>query len=220
VGTIHPLEALIGVARPTRQARSDVSEAQRAFFDDLLALKRSNKQLKPEELVTRVDWSRLERTPTAADVVGARGLSDEVANTWDALTPSEKLLCVGYPKQALAVLSAKNKAISYTRQNYGTTVDGSKANAFQHAIWNALMARDIGSSLASSFATAHEDLPEERLKKTYNGFTGYEHKAMDLHNNAKGRECVRWYDFFASDKTLIERVQQKLQNGEMKVLVK
>jgi hypothetical protein len=43
---------------------------------------------------------------------------------------------------------------------------------------------------------------------------------MDLHNNAKGRDCVAWNDLFPSASTCSSRVIDKINNDEMIILVK
>lgn len=42
---------------------------------------------------------------------------------------------------------------------------------------------------------------------------------MDIHNNEQGIDCSYWYDVFESAETLADRVQEKIDDGEMVILV-
>ncbi|MBN1203828.1 MAG: hypothetical protein JXB05_02750 [Myxococcaceae bacterium] len=212
---------LPGLIRGRKSAEESIrqylsADAQK-FFAELIELKKRTQDLKPEELVKRVDWSRLEGPVMFTEAT--RGASD-LSDTWKRLTDSEKILSVTNPQKALIVKADQERTDVHVQRVYGSHRDGTRSNAFRHALWNALMTRDIGRVWSEAFATAHEDWPEAQLRaQSWEGFSGLEHKAMDLHNNAKGRECVRWYDFFVSDETLSSRVEEKIRNREMKILV-
>ncbi len=150
-------------------------------------------------------------------------IGESVSGAWNKLTDAEKKLVILYPAEAIFVNSAKNKTDEITIKKYPNWQDGDKGNAFRHALWNAMMARDIGHNLAEKFATAHEnfgDMNDEVDRSVWGGHTGAEHRAMDMNNNAKGRACVKWYEVFAKNETLANRVQEKIDNGEMIILVK
>lgn len=108
-----------------------------------------------------------------------------VIDTWNALTDSEKRLVIRYPFDALQVNKAKDIAISKTEDMFGYNGLGDRSDAFRHGIWNAEMTILIGSTKAELFATAHED--KDTTGSEDDGFSKEEHKYMDLHNNAVGR---------------------------------
>jgi hypothetical protein len=76
--------------------------------------------------------------------------------------------------------SKKNadKATSMAQKSGLPGAHNGKQDAFRHALWNALNARDIGEGDAKKFANAHEATPKQPD----------EERKMDLHNNAVGRE--------------------------------
>lgn len=80
-----------------------------------------------------------------------------IIDIWNALTDSEKKLCIRYPFDALKVNKAKNIATSQTEAKFGTNGLGNRSDAFRHGIWNAEMTVLIGKERAELFATAHED---------------------------------------------------------------
>lgn len=80
-------------------------------------------------------------------------------------------------------------------------------DAFRHAFWNAVMARDFGRDWASQFATAHEGVP---------GNSG-SREAMDLYNDSIGRRIAAEHPG-ASDEELARSVDEALQKGELIVL--
>lgn len=112
----------------------------------------------------------------------ARGLTD----IWNALTESEKKLCIRYPFAALKVNTAKNIAISQTEEKFGISGLGDKSDAFRHGLWNAEMTVLIGKDKAELFATAHED--KDVTGTESDGYLKTSHRDMDLHNNEVGRE--------------------------------
>jgi hypothetical protein len=92
---------------------------------------------------------------------------------------------------------------------------GDKSDGYRHGIWNALMTRDINRVWADAISTAHEDRPKTELEaKQADGYTGYQHKAMDLNNNKVGRSVIAWYEFSTncSDSTVKSRISAKLTN--------
>lgn len=90
-------------------------------------------------------------------------------------------------------LKATKKSIRIASENYGRAHHSNKpANAFRHALWNFLIAREClkwrrneKSVLiwTKKITDLHEDLlPNEPLAK-----------AMDLHNNAVGRNLIKMH---------------------------
>ena len=180
----------------------------------IIKIKDENPLISTEEIIGLVQ----------SDFSDISALSFESAGkTWTDLTAAEKKLVVLFPTDALLVKAAQSKTDKLTSERYPKWKDGDKGNAFRHALWNAIMSKDIGKYLAEQFATAHEDhgVSDAELKKAvWNGFNGVQHKNMDLHNNQMGRDCFYWYDLLPFDTTLADRVDEKIKNGEAKILVK
>ena len=78
-------------------------------------------------------------------------------------------------------------------------VDG-KADAFRHAYWNALMARRTTPAFAELFATAHETGSANAPAAS----------AMDLHNNALGRQVAAQLASASEDELMQVLLQQSL----------
>ena len=108
-----------------------------------------------------------------------------IIDIWNALTESEKKLCIRYPFDALKVNTAKDIATTQTEAKFGTNGLGDRSDAFRHGIWNAEMTILIGKEKAELFATAHED--KDVTGNESDGYSKVEHRDMDLHNNEVGR---------------------------------
>jgi len=201
--------------------QEQLSTEEIAFIDNIIKIKEENSELTAQEVVSLVfgDDSRYDNK---------YNISGDEPSVWDSLTDDEKLLVVLFPLDALQVNACKKKADELTNSRYPNWKDGDKGNAFRHAIWNALMADAIGKTTAKLFADAHEAVINPDTGKEYTdaelqainwyGADGLEHKNMDLHNNAEGRDCSYWYDVFVSAETLADRVQDKIDNGDMVIL--
>ncbi|MCL1973007.1 MAG: hypothetical protein FWG57_08500 [Endomicrobia bacterium] len=61
--------------------------------------------------------------------------------------------------------------------NFFRSDNSDESDAFRHALWSALLTRDIGEKLAEEFTTNHETMPHSEPTTK-----------MDLHNNKIGRE--------------------------------
>ncbi|MDQ3689607.1 MAG: hypothetical protein M3406_06150, partial [Chloroflexota bacterium] len=74
--------------------------------------------------------------------------------------------------------AAQDSATRLTKQKFPTThwMDGTKANAYKHCLWNAAMTYFLGSARAKGFGDRHEAC----VTKNRDYY-------MDLHNNAQGR---------------------------------
>jgi|GEM_PF-3772526 len=101
----------------------------------------------------------------SAAVSNGRDLEDICSS----LTESEKLLSIRYPVAALKVNTARNVAISKTREKFGYNGLEDSSDAFRHGIWNAAMVIRIGEEKAELFATAHEDKDTDGVES--DGFT-------------------------------------------------
>ena len=136
-------------------------------------------------------------------------------SAWTKLTTSEKLLIASDPKAAILTQAIQKKAYEFTTSKFGSNGLGDKSDGYRHGIWNALMSRDISSYWAEAISTAHEDRPKSELDaKQADGYTGWQHKAMDLNNNKVGRSVIAWYEFSfnCSDATVKSRISTKLTN--------
>jgi hypothetical protein len=125
-------------------------------------------------------------TPPGNDDVPPPGWEDQ----WDRLTPGEKRLVKSKSYWLLRFWVMKNireeaweMARFAVNEPMDPNPDDTFRNAFQHAIWNALLTHEFGYQDAKEWADAHEDVDgplspmQERSRR------------MDLHNNAVGR---RW----------------------------
>ena len=145
-----------------------------SVINEILTIRQQNPEYTEEQIIIQMNERH-------SEFEKGRGVID----IWNALTDSEKKLCVRYPFDALKVNTAKNIATSQTETKFGFNGLGDKSDAFRHGIWNAEMTILIGKEKAELFATAHED----------KDVTGYEsdrypktaHRDMDLHNNELGR---------------------------------
>ena len=138
------------------------------------------------------------------------------------LTDAELELMALHPDQAAIFLRDGYRATKLTEEKYGfTPEDGTLGNAYRHAMWNALLKQSFHSEkIAKMWTDAHEDYPEERLlNEEWKGHTRKEHCEMDLHNNAVGLDVVEWYEWWLSTDEISNRIMERINNGEMMVLV-
>lgn len=102
-----------------------------------------------------------------------------------------------------------DSAYDITNKQFGYNGLGDKSDGFRHGIWNALLTRDITRSWAEAYTTAHESgkSAKQLEKKAKDGYKEKYHRNMDLHNNAIGRDVVKWYDtgLNVSDTELVKR---------------
>ena len=159
------------------------------------------------------------------------------------ITETESALILLAPKEAMIVKDAAKEADEWTDKifsNYYRPLDenlyketgnpeygphwkdGDAANAYRHAMWNALMTKYFltNATTAQIWASAHEEWPDEILDMMHEGgFKRRVHTEMDLHNNAEGRKAVKFGELFISNEEISNRIIQKLRNGELKVLI-
>ena len=123
------------------------------------------------------------------------------------ITDDEAILITMDPGQAVHVFLAGRQAERWTNKVFGIYYqdigdalpphwqDGDAANAYRHAMWNALLTQNIGATNAKGWTDAHEAWPVDVMARDNGGgFTRAEHTAMDFHNNAVGREVVKWLE--------------------------
>lgn len=80
-------------------------------------------------------------------------------------------------------------------------------DAFRHAYWNALMTHEYGRGWTSTFATAHEGIPDNPGNR----------EAMDLYNNAVGRSIAAAHPN-ATRAQLAELVGDAVRDGRLLVV--
>lgn len=181
VGCLSVISPVTALAESNLQSKTDLVWTSPTIFKELI---REIEDIKKEHPVyTEDDILRImnERHATTHDEEDAKGIID----IWNALTESEKKLCIRYPFDALKVNTAKNIATNQTEIKFGRNGLGDKSDAFRHGIWNAEMTILIGNEKAELFATAHED--KDVTGTEPDGFPKTAHRDMDLHNNEIGR---------------------------------
>lgn len=93
------------------------------------------------------------------------------------LTAREKALIAMFPVQAYLISRNIEPARNETVNIYGNNGLNDKSDAFRHAYFSALNARDVGVLFARLFGEAHESEVPSQLSLE---------KEMDLHNNEQG----------------------------------
>lgn len=166
------------MASENNKYNNDLLGAEEDDFEILIAEIQTIKDEHPEYTEEMILEEMNERHP---ELRNSKGIVD----IWNALTDSEKKLCIRYPFDALKVNTAKDIATSQTEARFGFNGLGDRSDAFRHGIWNAEMTVLIGREKAELFATAHED--KEVTGNEPDGFAKTAHRDMDLHNNEVGR---------------------------------
>jgi hypothetical protein len=143
-----------------------------------------------------------------------QGASDEIRAAWNDLTNDEKKFVIAHPDIATGFLAQANMAVDDTKSRFSDNdrKDGTKGNAFQHALWNALMTQWKGSDLAADFAYAHENYPRnpnDALESTL--------RNMDLINNDVGRQ-IGQANPFATRQDLSNLVMNALNSNQLQVV--
>ena len=141
------------------------------------------------------------------------GLKASVGEKWYNFKYNEKRAFIMHPAKGLASYILGQHATAYTVQIFGINGLGDPSDAFRHAMWCALMARNIGHKYADLFATAHETGPVRGESDICaDGFKLDDHREMDLHNNEVGMSFITEYDTkkTTSDEELAKRVLSKL----------
>ena len=143
------------------------------------------------------------------------GVERGIGDIWNALTESEKRLCIRYPFDALRVNEAKNIATSQTEAKFGFNGLGDHSDAFRHGIWNAEMTVLIGKEKAELFATAHEDKDVTGMES--DGYPKTAHQDMDLHNNEVGRNIGEEHRN-VSESEMAELIYQEINSETTKFI--
>lgn len=105
-----------------------------------------------------------------------------VYDDYKTLTPAEKRLALRYFWQVPRVQQAAQYARGESTQRYPQLSGQDDArDAYRHALWNGSMVRRLRSERAAErWGTAHEEFAGNPVVR----------KAMDLFNNARGRELA------------------------------
>lgn len=118
------------------------------------------------------------------------------------LNAHELVLAAANPFEATQVYVSSEGAKVRTAKYYVyPDSDNTNANAFKHAIWNALMTSMMNAKEAEKWATAHERSSATAIAA-----------AMDLLNNNYGRELyvsLGKVDFSVVEKQLLQDIGQK-----------
>lgn len=173
--TVTMFFPVVAQARSENFQINDLDGVEQKNFEQLMkevqVIKNEHPEYTDEEIKRIMDNQKNER-----------GIID----IWNALTDSEKDLCIRYPLDALKVNTAKNIATSQTEEKFGANGLGDRSDAFRHGLWNAEMTVLIGQDKAELFATAHED--KDVTGTESDGYPKTSHRDMDLHNNEIGRK--------------------------------
>lgn len=95
---------------------------------------------------------------------------------YPGLTAEERKLISKYPKEALKVFLAKQKAEALTAKRFKRDAEGDESDAFRHFVWAGLLDKELGPDMAKIFLDAHEAGQSEDKAE----------RAMDLANNRAG----------------------------------
>ena len=153
-------------------------------------------------------------------MLGGVFYTDHKIATMRGLTNEEKLVARAHPIEAAIAKNASNVAGELTDDYWGenaTNYDATAANAFKHAVWNALMTRDLGYSMARNFATAHEapyygDTTPYKMRYDESiVMTIHDGTVMDLINNERGRKVGQSVPFYYSNDQVAQAVISDMQ---------
>jgi RHS repeat-associated protein len=127
----------------------------------------------------------------------------------------EKLNALLRPFTAYIVNKNKSKAVDAAHKSGLPDARDGQWDAFRHAYWNTLNARDLGEKSSEFFPTLHETGSSSADPKS----PEYDPVAtqMDLFNNAVGRK-IGAANPNATDAQLGELVKKALKSGELKVI--
>lgn len=140
--------------------------------------------------------------------------SDKVRAAWNRLTNDEKKFVIAHPDIATGFLIYADEAIQDTTSRFSQSdmEDGKRGNAFQHAMWNAMMAQWKGSDLAAQMGYAHENYPRNPIDARQTTL-----RNMDLLNNDVGRQ-IGSANPFATRQELANLVMNALNSGQLQVV--
>lgn len=134
-----------------------------------------------------------------------RGWLDDLVK--NKLNPKELKLYRQNKRVAFTIALAAKTAGSEAKARYEKKqLFRGNGDAFRHAYWNALMARDVGNTWALKWGDAHE-----YGEKNNNGID----RKMDLYNNRKGREA----NDGSNNRNLAAIIRYEVRKGYLKRIV-
>ncbi len=120
----------------------------------------------------------------------------------------EKLMVVQFPLAVPSLMENRDFAVEKTRIYFSGSLHNTCADAFRHALFNALNTQSLGADVTRLFGDAHECLvPEDK----------YLEKEMDLFNNAIGRQ-IGSSNPDANLEQLIILIINAMSNGELRYI--
>ena len=120
---------------------------------------------------------------------------------------AEEQLIKRYPVQAMLAWENQRLAEETTRQKFGYNGEDDCTDAFRHAYFNALNARDFGKRIAKLFSDAHEtEVPPNKQYAI----------PMDIHNNAVGHQVGDAAGLLTTAEDLSDEICQRLKLGKLK----
>jgi len=157
-------------------------------------------------------WLTIAGTIDANIALQKPGGYDAIDRAWDNLSNDEKKFVVAHPFEAAGFLAQAEQAIADTASRFsqGDMQDGKRGNAFQHAMWNALMAQ-WKPEYAAEFANAHEKYPG------WAQWSETSFRNMDLHNNEVGRQ-IGLDNRFVTREQLANLVMNALNSNQLQVV--
>ena len=130
--------------------------------------------------------------------------------------PEEIKYAAANPIDASYVLANKDVAFEKAQNSKLPNARDGQQDAFRHALWNALNARDIGAKNAEPFATLHENGSNPANDPNSSSYDPVAIE-MDLFNNQVGRN-IGESNPDATDDEIATKVLEALNSGELKII--
>ncbi|MBQ7367980.1 MAG: hypothetical protein IJW57_12260 [Spirochaetaceae bacterium] len=202
---ILSMEEMVGIL-DAEISKVEIPELMEPSEDDFVNINADFPGLSQDEIAENIDViAQIYQDQVAALAVNSilddsrimsavsRGAGDYYVTIKDeTITLAEMMAVLKHPFSAIGLVKQKNKAYELTSQYMGSKESvNTKTDAFRHAIWNVVMAKEgwgkksAKMAWARDFATAHEKGKKYVAKDS----------EMDLHNNAVG---LSYYDRYSS----------------------
>lgn len=158
--------------------------------------------LQDETALARKIFDKVKEESTVNSRTNEKEISSRsIFDLAEILTVEEWKIIILNPIDGYNSVVTVEMSLNSAKENYpcdkGFSFENTKADAFRHAFWNALMTKYSNFDFADKFSTAHES-----------GSTTENATLMDLHNNKIGRELAKKYPS-ATEAQLIELLLQK-----------
>ena len=155
--------------------------------------------------VNDIEWDGHRPLRRSGATSAGSGTDDPHSDDDDYANRYEKAWCRRHPRTCIEFRKAARKAERLTEHLFSQPrdgSDGSKANAFQHAFWVALMVRRVkDDDRARTFAFLHENWDFESNDRELQRIS-----RMDLHNNYVGFRLGRKYQHTHNDEFLCSKI--------------